>query len=64
MKHSWIMYVILLMFAVVVLKNAAGSIGLILAGGQAGGNLATALEGPAGQSKGSFSFGGTSVKLG
>lgn len=63
-KHSWVMYMFLIILIGVVLANAAGSVALILAGGQAGGNFVTALRGPATSSKGSFSFGGTNIKLG
>lgn len=64
-KHSWIMYVFLLILAVILLKNAAGSVALMLAGGSATGGLITALEGPAPKSsKGSFKFGKTAVTLG
>lgn len=63
-KHTWIMYVFLIIFAGVLLRNAAGSVALMLAGGNAGEGLIKALQGPAGSNKGSFYFGGTSVKLG
>lgn len=63
MKHSWVMYVFLLLLAGVLLKNAAGTVGIMLAGSQAGGNIATALEGTPTSNKGSFSFGNTKVNL-
>lgn len=63
-KHSWIMYVLLIILIGVLLKNAAGSVALLLAGGSTGEGLIKALEGPGTTSKGSFTFGSTSVKLG
>lgn len=65
MKHAWIMYVFLIILAVVLLKNAAGSVALLLAGGNTASGVIGALEGPpGGTSKGSFKFGNTAVSLG
>lgn len=63
MKHPWIMYLLLIIFAGVLLRNAAGSVALLLAGGNAGSGLVQALEGPATTNKGTFKFGTTSVSL-
>lgn len=62
-KHSWVMYVALIIIVGLLLRNAAGSVGLMLAGGQAGGQLIGALEGPASSKGGYFSFGNTSFNL-
>lgn len=62
-KHSWIMYLFIIILAGVLLRNAAGSVALMLAGGTAGTGLIGALEGPATTSKGSFTFGGNKVTL-
>lgn len=61
-----VMYGFLAIIAVVLLKNAAGSIGLFLAGDKFGTDIIGALEGSgtANTSKGSFSFGGTKISLG
>lgn len=64
MKHSWAMYLFLIILAGIILRNAAGSVAFMLAGGQTGTNLIGALEGPAGNQKGTFSFGGNKVTLG
>lgn len=64
MKHGWVMYLFLIILAGVLLRNAAGSTALILAGGSAGTGLVNALQGPSVSSKGNFAFGGTSVQLG
>jgi hypothetical protein len=63
-KHSWIMYLFVIILLGVLLKNAAGSVGLILAGGSAATGFVSALQGPATTSKGSFKFGSTSFTLG
>lgn len=64
MKHSWAMYLFLIILAGILLRNAAGSVAFMLAGGQAGTNLIGALEGPAVTNKGTFTFGGNKVSLG
>ena len=63
MKHSWMMYLFLVLLAGILLRNAAGAIGLMLAGGTTGTNLVNALEGPAVTNRGSFTFGGNKVTL-
>lgn len=65
-KHSWVMYVLLIILAGVLLKNAAGSVAILLAGGSETKDLVNALEGSgsAKASKGSFSFGGNKISLG
>jgi len=63
-KDIW-MYLFLLILAGILLRNAAGSVGLMLAGGNVASGFVTALEGPATAStKGSFSFGTNRVTLG
>lgn len=64
MKLSWVMYLFIIVLAGVLLKNAAGSVGLILAGGNAAEGFVGALQGPATTSKGSFKFGSTSFTVG
>lgn len=65
-KHSWVMYVLLIILAGVLLKNAAGSVAILLAGGSEAKGLVNALEGAGAKntSKGSFAFGGTKFSLG
>jgi hypothetical protein len=63
-KHTWVMYAFLLILAGVLLRNAAGSVALLLAGGETGKGLVNALEGPSVSTKGTFRFGGTTVSLG
>ena len=65
MGKNWFMYVIIAVIVAGMLKNAAGSVGIILAGGTEANNILGTLEGGKGTStKGSFSTGGTSIKLG
>ena len=65
MKGGVWMYIFLLLLAVAMLRNAAGTVGILLAGGTEANNLAGTLSGQGMKSNtGSFSFGGTSVKLG
>lgn len=64
MKHGWVMYLFIVLLAGVMLRNAAGAVGLMLAGGQVGTNFVGALEGPAGNQKGTFTFGANKVVLG
>ncbi len=65
MGKNWFMYVIIAIIVAGMLKNAAGAVGIILAGGTEFQNIAGTLEGGAGTStKGSFSTGKTSIKLG
>ena len=64
MKHSWAMYLFLVILAGIILRNAAGATAFMLAGGQAGTNFVGALEGPSVASKGTFTFGGNRVTLG
>lgn len=65
MKHSWIMYVFLLILIGIMARNAAGTVAVMLGGAQAGGGIIGALQGPAGQQGGSVKFGsGTTVNLG
>lgn len=65
-KHSWVMYVLLIILAGVLLKNAPGSVALLLAGGTETRGLVNALEGSGAKAntKGSFSFGGNKISLG
>lgn len=65
-KHSWIMYVLLIILAGVLLRSAAGSVAILLAGGSETKDLINALEGTGAKttSKGRFSFGGTKISLG
>lgn len=58
------MYLFLVLLVGIMLRNAPGAIGLMLAGGQTGSNLVGALQGPAGNQKGTFTFGGNKVVLG
>lgn len=65
MKGSIWMYLFLLFIVLAMLRNAAGSVGIILAGGTEANNLASTLSGAGIKANtGSFSFGGNSVKLG
>lgn len=64
MKHSWVMYVFLAIIAGIMLRNAAGTIGIMLATGTTGTGIIGALEGPSVAQKGTFSFGGNQVKIG
>lgn len=64
MKGTWIWYVFLLILAGILVRNAAGSVALLLAGGNVSGGIIGALEGPASSPKGSFSFGNTKIALG
>lgn len=59
MKHGWVMYVALLILAVIMVRNAAGTVGVLLGGSAASASLITALQGPTtgGASKGSFNLG-------
>ena len=64
MKGMW-MYLVILLIVLAMLRNAAGSVGILLAGGQETNNILGTLSGQGMKSNtGSFSFGGTSVKLG
>lgn len=66
MKHGWLMYVFLLILAVILVRNAAGTVGVLLGGSSAGTGVITALQGPTtgGASKGSFNLGtGRSITL-
>ena len=59
------MYVIIACIIVAMLKNAAGSVGIIMAGGAEGANLIGALQGGAGTAtKGTFSTKTGAIKLG
>lgn len=60
--HVW-MYLFLLILAGILLRNAAGTIGLMLAGGSAGSQFVGTLEGPAKSTHGSFRFGKNSVSI-
>ncbi len=65
MKHSWVMYLFLIILAGVLLRNAPGSVALMLAGGNTAGGVIGALEGPASANqKGTFEFGTNKVTLG
>lgn len=64
MKHSWIMYVFLLILIGVMARNAAGTVAVMLGGSQAGTGIIGALEGPQNSAGGSVSFNnGTKVSL-
>jgi hypothetical protein len=64
MKGGIWMYVFLLLLVGLMLRNAAGSVGIILAGGTQANQLAGTLGGQGIKAnKGSFSFGGTKVNL-
>ena len=59
------MYVLVALVVVAMLRNAAGTTGIILAGGTEANGLASTLSGSGIKSNtGSFSAGGTSIKLG
>jgi hypothetical protein len=63
---KFVVYGFFLVLAVILLRNAAGTVGIMLAGGTESDNLVHALEG-AGQkpaNKGSFKTGKTSISLG
>ena len=63
MKHVFV-YVILGLIVVAMLRNAAGTVGIILAGGTEANGLASTLSGAGIKANtGSFSAGGTSIKL-
>lgn len=65
MKGSIWMYLFLLFIALAMLRNAAGAVGIILAGGTEANSLAGTLSGQGIKSqKGSFTFGGNKVSLG
>lgn len=65
MGKNWFMYVIIAIIVAGMLKNAAGAVGIIIAGGSEFNSIANTLEGGKGTStKGSFSTGGSSIKLG
>jgi hypothetical protein len=64
---GWFMYVILAVIVLAMLRNAAGAVGIILAGSSGGTGLINALSGANDTkraSSGTFSSGGTSIKLG
>lgn len=65
MKHGWLMYAFLLILAVILVKNAAGTVGVLLGGGGASTGIITALQGPmnGNASKGTFSTGNTQFTL-
>lgn len=65
-KHTWVMYVLLIILAGVLLKSAAGTVAILLAGGSEAKDIVNALEGSGSKatSKGSFSFGSTRISLG
>jgi glutamate/tyrosine decarboxylase-like PLP-dependent enzyme len=59
------MYLFLLFIVLAMLRNAAGAVGIILAGGSQANSLAGTLSGQGIKANtGSFSFAGNSVKLG
>ena len=59
------MYLFLLLIVLAMLRNAAGSVGIILAGGSQANSVLGTLSGQGIKANtGSFSFGGNSVKLG
>ena len=64
MKHSWVMYVFLLILIGVMARNAAGTVAVLLGGSQAGTGVISALEGPTTTQAGSVKFAnGTAVTL-
>jgi len=65
MKGGVWMYLFLLLIALAMLRNAAGTVGILLAGGTEANNLAGTLSGQGIKANtGTFSFGGANVKLG
>jgi hypothetical protein len=60
------MYLFLIILAGLLLHNAAGSVGILLAGGAESDALVAGLEGntKTASNKGTFSVGGTKIKLG
>lgn len=65
MKGSWFMYLILAIIIVAMLRNAAGSVGIILAGNEfAKGTIGALSGGSATTSKGSFTIGGNKATIG
>ena len=62
---GWFMYVILAVIVVAMLRNAAGTVGIILAGGSESNAILGTLSGQGIKSNtGTFSAGGTNIKLG
>ncbi len=64
MGKNWFMYVIIAIIVAGMLKNAAGAVGIIIAGGSEFQQIAGTLEGSAVSTKGSFSTGKNTIKLG
>lgn len=56
MKHGWVMYLFLLILIGIMLRNPAGSVGILLGGSQAASGFTTTLQGPNNATSGSVSF--------